>query len=185
MKKLSEREVYQGKWLSVHETVCEGRNGEPIVWESIRRKKSTVGVVVLAKLVPSNRMILIKQFRPAIEGYILAVPAGLGFDDPLHALVELKEETGYVGKIVSISPVLKTGASLINDSARIICVEVDEHDPLNQHPQQQLEAGEEIEVCLVDQKHAIDFLHAQQKEGVHIAANLWYLFGVGPWLNHV
>lgn len=184
MKKLSERQVYEGKWLSVHETVCEGRDGRQIVWESIRRKRSTVGVVVIAKLVPSNRVILIKQYRPAIEGYILAVPAGLGFDDPNHALVELKEETGYVGRIVSVSPVLKTGASLVNDSARIICVEVDEHEPANQNPLQELEAGEDIQVCLVRQEEALAFLEAQQKAGVHVAANLWYLFGISTWLTH-
>jgi ADP-ribose pyrophosphatase len=185
MKKISERSVFEGKWLSVHETICVNKDGEQTCWESIRRKQSSVGVVVLAKLIHSNQIILIKQYRPAIEGYILAVPAGLGFNDPLHALVELKEETGYTGKIVSISPVLKTGASLINDSARIICIDVDDKDPLNQHPKQQLEAGEDIEVCLVPVDKALEFIHAQQEQGIHIAANLWYLFGVGSWLKHV
>ena len=73
-----------------------------------------------------QRFILIKQYRPAIDGYIIALPAGLGFNDPNHALVELKEETGYTGKIMDVSPVLKTGASLINDNARIVYIEVDE-----------------------------------------------------------
>ncbi|MBF0489701.1 MAG: NUDIX hydrolase [Candidatus Omnitrophica bacterium] len=185
MKNISERTVYEGQWLSVHETLCEGRDGKEIVWESIRRKKSSVGVVVLARLIHSNQIILIKQYRPAIGGYILALPAGLGFNDPAHALVELKEETGYVGKIVSVSPVLKTGASLIDDSARIICVDVDDHDPLNQNPVQELEPGEDILVCLVKIDQAMEFLLEQQKQGVHIAANLWYIFGISSWLKHV
>ncbi len=185
MKKISERSVYEGKWLSVHETVCEGRDGKPHVWESIRRKQSSVGVVVLARLIHSKQFILIKQYRPAINGYILAVPAGLGFNDPTHSLVELREETGYVGTIASISPVLKTGASLIDDSARIVCVDVDERDPANLNPIQELEAGEDIRVCLVKQEEALDFLLTQQAQGVHIAANLWYLFGVGSWLKNV
>ena len=185
MKKLSERMVYEGKWLSVHETICLTKDGKQTTWESVRRKRSTVGVVVLAKLVPSNQIILIKQYRPAIEGYVLAVPAGLGFNDPEHALVELKEETGYVGKIVSISPILKTGASLINDNARIICIEVDENLPVNKNPQQELEAGEDIQVCLVKPSEALEFIHSQQEQGVHISANLWYLFGISSWFNHV
>src|SRR5690242_6715129 len=123
MKKISERTVYEGQWLSVDEMVCQNKDGIEIIWESIRRKQSSVGVVILAKLIPSNRFILIKQYRPAIGGYILAVPAGLGFGDPQHALVELKEETGYHGKIAFISPILKTGASLVDDSAHIICVD--------------------------------------------------------------
>ena len=185
MKKISERSVYEGQWLSVHETVCQAKDGRQITWESIRRKKSSVGVVVLAKLIPSNQIILIKQYRPAIEGYILALPAGLGHGDPQHALVELKEETGYTGKVVSISPILKTGASLINDSAYIICVDVDEKDPRNEHPQQELEVGEDIQVCLVKMEKGLDFIHSQQKQGVHIASNLWYIFGLGNWLTHV
>jgi len=51
-------------------------------------------------------------------------------------LVELKEETGYTGKIVDVSPVLKTGSSLINDNARIIYIEVDENLPINKNPVQ-------------------------------------------------
>ncbi len=184
MKHISERVVYEGQWLSVHETICKGKDGMEIVWESVRRKKSSVGVVILAKLVPSNRIILIKQYRPAIHGYILAVPAGLGFGDPAHALVELKEETGYKGKIVSVSPVLKTGASLINDNAYIVCVDVDERDPANFKPQQSLEPGEDIQVFLLKPHEAKDFLLDQQKQGVHIAANLWYLLGIGQWFKH-
>jgi ADP-ribose pyrophosphatase len=140
-----------------------------------------VGVVILAKLVPSGQIILIKQFRPAINGYVLSLPAGLGFNDPNHALVELKEETGYTGKIVSVSPILKTGASLVDDNARIICIEVDEKDPVNLHPHQELESGEDIQVCLVKLDEALDFLKTQQADGIHISANLWYLFGIRGW----
>ncbi|MEI7999446.1 MAG: NUDIX hydrolase [Candidatus Omnitrophota bacterium] len=185
MKKISERSVYEGQWLSVHESVCQAKDGRQVVWESIRRKKSSVGVVVLARLIPSNRIILIKQYRPAIDGYILSLPAGLGFNDPQHALVELKEETGYIGKIVSVSPILKTGASLVDDSAYIVCVHVDENDPINEHPKQELEAGEDIQVFLVSPQEAHEFLLSQKEQGIHIASNLWYLFGLNDWLKNV
>ncbi len=183
MKRISESMVYDGNWLSVHKAICQAKDGREVVWEFVRRKKSSVGVVVLAKLIPSGRIILIKQYRPAINGYILAVPAGLGFNDPLHALVELKEETGYTGKIVSVSPVLKTGASLIDDNAFIVCAEVDENDLSNQNPKQELEAGEDIEVVLVDPSKAMDFILEQQSKGVLISANLWYLFGLENWIQ--
>ena len=88
MKRVSEQMVYEGSWLSVHETVYKTKQGAQIVWESIKRKKCNIGVVALAKLKPSNRFILIKQFRPAVHGYVLGLPAGLAFDDPTHALVE-------------------------------------------------------------------------------------------------
>jgi len=127
---------------------------------------------------PSQRFVLIKQYRPAIDGYIIAFPAGLGFNDPNHALVELKEETGYIGTIVDVSPVLKTGAALIDDNARIVYVTVDEKLPANQNPVQELEDSEDIQVCLVKRQEAKNFLLEQIKQGTHVAANLWYIFAI-------
>ena len=178
MKKLNEKTVYEGQWLSVRETIYENKTGAQLTWETVHRKRSTVGVVIVAQLMPSKRFVLIKQYRPAINGYIISFPAGLGFDDPGHALVELKEETGYKGKVISYSPVLKSGASLVNDSARIVYMEVDENDPANKNPIQELEPSEDIEVCLVSFHEAKDYLLKQEAAGVHIAANLWYLFGL-------
>ena len=183
MKKLSERTVYEGQWLSVHELIYANKNGIQITWETVRRKASTVGVVIIARLMPSKRFILVKQFRPAAHGYVIGFPAGLAFDNPEHALVELKEETGYVGKIVEVSPILKTGSTITNDAGRMVFIEVDENDPANRNPRQELEPAEDIEVCLVKKEKAKDFLLQQQAEGVHISASLWYLFGLGAFFE--
>ena len=183
MKKLNEKTVYDGQWISVRETTYQNKEGKELSWECVHRKRSTVGVVIVARLRPSGRFILIKQYRPAIDGYIIALPAGLGFNDPNHALVELKEETGYTGKIVDVSPVLKSGASLIDDNARIIYVEVDEHLPANKKPVQQLEDAEDIQVFLIAREDAKDFLLGQIEQGTHVAANLWYIFGINHYLG--
>ena len=55
MKKISEKMVYEGQWLSVHESIFLTKRGEEITWESIRRKKSATGVVAFARLMPSRR----------------------------------------------------------------------------------------------------------------------------------
>ena len=183
MKKINEKTLYEGQWLSVRETIYQTKEGKELSWESVHRKRSTVGVVIVARLMPSKRFILIKQYRPAIDGYIIALPAGLGFNDPNHALGELKEETGYTGKIVDVSPVLKTGASLINDKARIVYIEVDETLSVNQNPLQELEDAEDIQVCLVTKQEAKNFLLKQIEQGTHIAANLWYIFGISQWIK--
>jgi ADP-ribose pyrophosphatase len=178
MKKINVKIVYEGQWLSVSETIYQTKKGKELSWECVHRKRSTVGMVIVARLIPSKRFILIKQYRPAIDGYIIAFPAGLGFNDPNHALVELKEETGYTGKIIDVSPVLKTGASLINDNARIVYIEVDENLPVNQNPAQELEDAEDIEVFLVPKEDAKGFLFEQIEQGSHVSSNLWYVFGL-------
>ena len=176
MKKISEKMIFEGEWLSLYETVYEDKDGVPIAWESVRRKKTVAGVAIVAKLFSSKRFIIIKQFRPAVGGSILSFPAGLSHGDPAHALVELKEETGYVGKIVLVSPALKTGASLIDDNGQVVYIEVDEKDPANQNPRQSLEPGEVIEVFLVKKEEAKDFLLREHAKGAHISSNLWYFF---------
>ena len=176
MKKISEKIVFDGKWVAVDEMVYENKSGVRIVWETIRRKRSTVGVIVVARCVPSGKFILIKQFRPAVGGYVLGLPAGLAHNDPEQALTELKEETGYAGKIVGVSPVLKTGSSLVNDSGRIVCIEVDENHPHNLNPEPQLEAAEDIEVILVAADKITEYLRVEAEKGTHISANMWYMF---------
>ncbi len=181
MKKLKEKIVYTGNWLRVLESHYQNKKGDTIVWESILRHKSTVGVVAFAKLKPSNRFILIKQFRPSINGYVIGLPAGLSFDDPKQALNELKEETGYLGKIISVSPILKTGSTITNESGRIICIEVDERKKENKNPVQHLEPGEDITVHLVSKKTAMRFLKKEMKSGTQVSSNIWYLFGLQNW----
>lgn len=176
MKKHSERVLFEGKWLSMHELLYIDKEGRSVAWEIVRRRNVKAGVVIIAKMVPSGRFILIKQFRPALNGYVLAFPAGLAYGDPTHALVELKEETGYTGEIISISPVIKTGSTIIDDNGQIVFAQVDEALLVNQNPQQQLEEGEDIEVCLVHAKEMRDFILDQQKQGVQISSNLWYMF---------
>lgn len=178
MKKISEKVVFDGEWISVYEQEYLTAVGDKVVWETVKRKKSTVGVIAVARLMPSERFILVKQFRPAVGGYVIGFPAGLAFDNPEHALVELKEETGYVGKIVAFSPVLKTGSSLINDSGRIVTIEVDENDPRNINPKQELEASEDIQVCLVKKEEAREFFIKEMESGAHVSSNLWYVFGI-------
>lgn len=183
MKKINEKIVYEGKWLSVSETYYENKAGKQLKWESVNRKRSSMGVVVVARLMPSKQYVLIKQYRPAINGYIMSFPAGLGHGDPNHALVELKEETGYVGTIKRISPPLKTGASLINDNAYVVYIEIDENAPVNKNPIQELEDAEDITVCLTTLETGRQFLEEQQAQGVHIASNLWYVFGLNDIFN--
>ena len=48
MKKIDEKTVYDGQWLSVRETIYQNKEGKELSWESVHRKRSTVGVVIVA-----------------------------------------------------------------------------------------------------------------------------------------
>jgi ADP-ribose pyrophosphatase len=178
LKDIKEKILYKGKWISLKETIYTAKNGEQVKWESIERTNTSKTVVIMARLIPSNRYVFIKQYRPAINNYILGFPAGLIEKENLEeeSLRELKEETGYVGKVRSISPTLYSNAALVSDTVRLVSIEIDENLEENKNPVQKLESEEEIEVILVLKDYIKHFLLEEQKKGTAVGIGPWYVF---------
>ena len=97
MKKISEKILFEGNWLLFKESTFLSYDGKEIKWEIIERKHNGTVLIIIAKLLPSKRYVLIRQYRPAINNYIIGFPAGVSDSDNItdEALRELKEETGY------------------------------------------------------------------------------------------
>jgi len=183
MKKAREKALFRGEWLTLKELHYITQNGKNIRWEAIERNNTQKVIVILAKLVPSNRYILIKQFRPPINNWVIAFPAGIAYgqDIQAQAIKELKEETGYTGsRITQISPELAFSPALTNERAQVISIEVDEADPANIDPQQNLEPQEQILVELVHIDHIDEFLDTCRASNIEISAAIWYLFCKNP-----
>jgi len=180
MKKLSEEILFAGNWLLLKESTYLCSDKKEVKWESVERKQHKIILVIIAKLIHSNKYVLIRQYRPAINNYIIAFPAGVSESDNVaeEALREFKEETGYTGKIISISPVLKVNPGMIDDSVRIVNVEIDETNSINTNLKQSLEASEEIEVILKKDREIREFLQYRKEKGDEIGAGLWYVFGM-------
>ncbi len=176
MKQTGEKILFQGDWLTLKSLIMENEDGKQFNWETVSRKKHQDVVAVIAKLVPSNQLVLIKQFRPAVNGFVMGFPAGLLDDGDIEAqaLKELKEETGYSGKILSTGPSLKSNAATMNINMHIVQVEIDESLPHNQSPLQNLEPEEDIQVFLIHPDQLEKELLAHQQNGTHIGSVLWY-----------
>lgn len=180
MKKVTETLLFKGQWLEMRTSEFVNERGETFHWEHIGRTKRDHAVVILATLRPSNRVVFIRQFRPGINGNVIGLPAGLAeSNDPGEdALRELREEAGFVGKVISVSPVLTSYPALSAGTVQLVQVDVDESLPENRAPQQELEPGEEIEVILVPRADASQFLQQQVDAGTAVVSGIWYLFAV-------
>jgi ADP-ribose pyrophosphatase len=84
--------LYAGRYLGFYEV--DG-------WEFISRQNASA-VVVLIAVNDAQQLLLVEQFRPALQQSVIELPAGLvgDLDDPnedllLAAQRELLEETGY------------------------------------------------------------------------------------------
>lgn len=104
------------------------------------------------------RVILVKQFRPAVKAVTLELPAGLidkGENAHTAALRELREETGFVGVVVNIHPPASLSSGLSNEC--VILVEVDISGRV--HNGQQLDPGENIHVISVPLERLQEAVH--------------------------
>jgi 8-oxo-dGDP phosphatase len=91
---ISKQVIYEGKLITVHRD--EIAQGDDTVVREIVDHPDSVAVVVLD---PDQRVLLIRQYRPAVGEQMWELPAGLldhGNEEPeAAARRELAEETGY------------------------------------------------------------------------------------------
>lgn len=177
MKKISETVLHKGNWLILKKAEFE-HNENKIEWEFVERKHNKHAVVIIPKFKNTSKYILIKEYRIAIDKYVIAFPAGLVENDNIaeNAERELYEETGYTGKVTKISPILYTNPAITKNTFQVAYMEVDEKDINNINPKQHLEAAEDISVLIVDTNEIQEFLIAQQKENTVIGSSVWYFF---------
>jgi len=116
------------------------------------------------------------QYRPPVAGICVEFPAGLidASEDPKTAAErELKEETGYAGRVVDLSPTIVSdpGMSTANMQLATVEVELKEGDV---EPEQQLDDGEFIERVVVPLGELYERLLQYSKEGKIVDARLWH-----------
>ena len=133
-------------------------------------------------------MLPVKQYRPPVDAYTLELPAGLidAGEDPAEAAVrEFLEETGYLGKVLDVSPASYLSPGLTNESACMVRLEVDMtldcnvENYKNQNVHDLLEGCEKdrgLEKVMIPRIGMLKTLHdMQEKEGVKVFAALYSL----------
>lgn len=128
MAVLGKKTIWQGKFLRsvlIEYTVrCNSSScREQRTWEAFERVNCD-GVIGIVPFTDMNEIILIRQFRPPINGFVIELPAGLvdaGEDFEQAVRRELIEETGYEAGDVQF---LTEGPMSSGASAEILSVYV-------------------------------------------------------------
>ncbi|NJI03685.1 NUDIX domain-containing protein, partial [Staphylococcus agnetis] len=94
-KTLSKETLYEGKIITVEKHLVELPNQETSYREVVKHN----GAVAICALTPDQKVILVKQYRKALEDTLLEIPAGKL--EPNESRInaakrELEEETGYI-----------------------------------------------------------------------------------------
>ncbi|MEW6570736.1 MAG: NUDIX hydrolase [Nitrospirota bacterium] len=97
VKITSKKTLFEGKFLKFILTTYIDSSGKTREWESFERINCE-GIVVIIPWTEKDETLLIRQFRPPVNGYVVEFPAGLndkGGSLEDAARRELLEETGY------------------------------------------------------------------------------------------
>jgi ADP-ribose pyrophosphatase len=121
-------------------------DGQVQTWDYVHHKKG--GGACTVPVLPDGRILLIRQFRPAIDREALELPAGArdssGEDPAVTAARELEEETGYrPGRMTKLAHIL-TAIAWCNESTDIYLAR--DLEPVSS---QHLDEAEEIELCIM------------------------------------
>ncbi len=173
------------KWVSLKKVDFIDQTGTPRTWEIAVRKttsKSGVDAVAMGNIFvhpskPPSTMVVI-QYRPPIGKYTIEWPAGLVDEDetPEEAAVrEMKEETGYEGRILDSSPAVASDPGLTNATLKLVMMEVRLNEKDDIMPDQKLDEGELIERVLVPLDELYDrLLKWAAQDNFMIAGKLFY-----------
>ena len=176
---LEEQLLYQGRWSNMVEFSYEDEKKQIRKWEGLHRKNNAEAVIIIAKMEPSERYIIIRQFRPPTNSYILEFPAGLvdrGETRDQTAIRELSEETGYVGEVEKISPRLYSSPGILSEAVSFVNMQVDENLPDNQRPKARNEPGEFITVFKKSVDEISEFFNQEFSSGVKFDVKLYSYF---------
>ena len=124
-------------------------DGQVQTWDYVHHKKG--GGACTVPVLPDGRILLIRQFRPAIDREALELPAGArdssGEDPAVTAARELEEETGYrPGRMTKLAHIL-TAIAWCNESTDIYLAR--DLEPVSA---QHLDEAEEIEICIMSSR---------------------------------
>ena len=176
---LEEQLLYQGRWSNLVEFSYEDEKKQIRKWEGLHRKNNAEAVIIIAKMKPSDRYIIIRQFRPPTNSYLLEFPAGLvdsGETREQTATRELSEETGYVGEVEKISPRLYSSPGILSEAVSFAHIQVDENLPDNQRPTARNEPGEFITVFKKSVDEISKFFNQESSRGVKFDVKLYSYF---------
>ena len=150
-KRLSRTLVHAGKIIDVYTDQMELPNGNTADWDFIGHK----GAAAFVAETETNQIVMVKQYRNALERYTLEIPAGginPGEDFQTAAVRELTEETGYQVKSCEHLLDIYTTVAFCNEKIGIYCGRVGEKELQN------LDEDEFVEICTYSLEELIQMI---------------------------
>jgi len=124
IKRLNRELVYKGSILDIYKDTMDVGNGKIEEWDFVAHRK---GAACIVPVLPDGRILMVRQYRNALERDTIEVPAGcrdsVTEDTLVCAVREMEEETGYTSNKVSKLLSLRTTVAFCNEMVDVYLAE--------------------------------------------------------------
>lgn len=170
IKRLNRELVYKGSILDIYKDTMDVGNGKIEEWDFVAHRK---GAACIIPVLPDGRILMVRQYRNALERDTLEIPAGarndVTEDTMICAVRELEEETGYKSNKVSRLLNLRTTVAFCNEMVDVYLAE--ELVP----GKQCLDDAEDIRVEAYELNELLDMIYSgKMQDAKTVAAILAY-----------
>ena len=119
MTRVKRIRMYQGAIVDVYRDYMQFSNGNTEEWDYIHHR----GAAAVVPVTDDGRIIMVRQYRNALERFTLEIPAG-ALDDPEEPGIncsarELEEETGYRSEKLEWLITLRTTVAFCNERIEV------------------------------------------------------------------
>ncbi|PLS15376.1 ADP-ribose pyrophosphatase [Bacillus sp. M6-12] len=175
MKKFEEKtvaseKIYDGKVISL-------QVDEVLLPDGNRSKREIIkhpGAVAVIAVTPENKIVMVEQYRKALERSIIEIPAGKlekGEEPVACAHRELEEETGYVSESMNHVASFYTSPGFADELIHVFLAE----DLKKKEDAASADADEFVEVMELSLQEAIDYMNRQKIYDAKTAFAVQYL----------
>lgn len=142
MERVNRELVYKGTILDIYKDTMKFANGKTEEWDFVSHR---MGAAAVLPVLDDGRILLVRQYRNALERETIELPAGcrdsLTEDTKVTASRELEEETGYHSDDIRFLFSLRTTVAFCDEHVDVYLAE-----HLQKIGNQQLDDAESIDV---------------------------------------
>ena len=119
IKRLNRELKFKGKIIDFYQDTMEINGDHTVIWDFIKHK----GAAAVVPVCPDGKILMVRQYRNALERYTLEIPAG-ALDEADErgincAAIELEEETGYRSEKLEWLINLRTTVAFCNEKIEV------------------------------------------------------------------
>ena len=115
IKRVKRELKFKGKIIDFYQDTMEINGDHTVIWDFIKHK----GAAAVVPVTDEGKILMVRQYRNALERYTLEIPAGADEPGITCASRELEEETGYRSENLEWLINLRTTVAFCNEKIEV------------------------------------------------------------------